>query len=641
MISSLRRSLDHWIVRGFFMLMVVAFVIWGVGDVIRQVGTAPTWVAKVDGETIDGPQFQAQFQRAMNQAIRNLPSGQEPSAKLRGTVGEIVLQRMIAEAALRHDLIRLHIVTPDAAVRAQVMAIPQFHGSNGQFDRSLLASVLSSNGLTEEQFLADVRQQLAQRQLLEAVAAGAQPPQTETNALFKAEYEKRSATMAEFPINATPAPPAPSEAELKRWYANHPWQYRAPEYRRIQAVILSPQTLSSEIQITDAELHAAYEQNKASYVTPAKRTAEVLTVPDEAKAKALAQQWSGSTDWTKMQAAAQQAGGSAIQLDSATQQMFPDPVLAKAVFAAAPETVVGPVKGALAWYVLKVTQATDGSAKSFDDVKQELRDRILADKATDLMYDRANKVDNLLGNGTPLDKLPSGMGLAGVSGTLDAQGNDMDGKPAPIPGPPALKQAVIDAAFKTRPGDLPQLVEVRTPSTGGSSYYALNVEKIIPADEKPFEAVKQQVASDWTDHQHERAAEIEAAKMLSALNDGQSFADAATVAGVKVQTSPPVTRDETVQGMPPELQKVLFGLKKAEPTMVETPDNFVVAEPAQIIEPDAKSDPADYGRLEAALKQSMQTDLAGTYTEALRLRANPQVNQKNYDSIVQPQSSTE
>ena len=56
------------------------------------------------------------------------------------------------------------------------------------------------------------------------------------------------------------------------------------------------------------------------------------------------------------------------------------------------------------------------------------------------MYDRANKVDNLLGNGTPLDKLPSGLGLAGVNGTMDAQGNDLQGNPAPIPGPPALRR---------------------------------------------------------------------------------------------------------------------------------------------------------------------------------------------------------
>ena len=47
---------------------------------------------------------------------------------------------------------------------------------------------------------------------------------------------------------------------------------------------------------------------------------------------------------------------------------------------------------------------------------------MLADKAADLMYDRANKVDNVLGSGASLDEMPSDLGLVGVAGTLDAAG---------------------------------------------------------------------------------------------------------------------------------------------------------------------------------------------------------------------------
>jgi peptidyl-prolyl cis-trans isomerase D len=75
---------------------------------------------------------------------------------------------------------------------------------------------------------------------------------------------------------------------LQRWYDNHPDRYSSPEYRKIKAVVLSPQTLAKEIPITDADLQAAYQQRKSQYVTPAKRTADVISVSDEAKAKSLA-----------------------------------------------------------------------------------------------------------------------------------------------------------------------------------------------------------------------------------------------------------------------------------------------------------------------------------------------------------------
>src|SRR6185437_2770675 len=97
-----------------------------------------------------------------------------------------------------------------------------------------------------------------------------------------------------------------------------------------------------------------------------------------------------------------------------------------------------------------------------------------------------------------------------------------------------------------------------TPSTGGSAYYALSVEDIIPPGEKPYDEVKDRVATDWTDAQQRHEAETQAAKMLTALKGGQSFEDAATVAGVQVRRTALTTRTAPAEGLPPELQRVLF-----------------------------------------------------------------------------------
>ena len=131
---------------------------------------------------------------------------------------------------------------------------------------------------------------------------------------------------------------------------------------------------------------------------------------DEAKAKALAERWRDGADWAAMQKAAQDAGGSAIALDDATEREFPDADLARTVFAATPDTVTGPDKGALGWHVVRVTKVTPGSEQSFDEVKDALRERGARRQGGDLMYDRANKVDNVLGSGAGLDEMPSDLG---------------------------------------------------------------------------------------------------------------------------------------------------------------------------------------------------------------------------------------
>ena len=222
----------------------------------------PTWVAKVGGITIEGQQLQQTYQRDMAQATRNLPQGQEPTPEMRSTVARQALQQLIAAAAVDLEIKRLGIVSPDAAVRQAVFAAPAFRGANGQFDRQAFEAGLRNVGMTEPAFLDMVRTQLAQRQMLEAVSAGASAPTVLLNALFEAEYEKRSADMVEFLFASAAAPPAPTDAELHRWYDNHPETYSAPEFRKIKAVVLSPQTLAKEIPISDADLHAAYDQLK-------------------------------------------------------------------------------------------------------------------------------------------------------------------------------------------------------------------------------------------------------------------------------------------------------------------------------------------------------------------------------------------
>jgi peptidyl-prolyl cis-trans isomerase D len=338
-----------------------------------------------------------------------------------------------------------------------------------------------------------------------------------------------------------------------------------------------------------------------------------------------------------MQTAAQADGAAGITQDDATQVQFPDPDLAKAVFSAPVDVVSAPVQGQLGWFVVKVTKIDPGNMTTFEQAKDALRNRVLAGKAADLMYDRANKVDQLLGNGTGLDDLPGDLGLAAVAGTLDAKGDTASGTPAPIPGPVELKAAIVAAAFQARQGDPPQLTEVPTPSTGGSAYYALTVESVIAPGEKPFDEVRQQVADDWTADQRRRVQDRAATAMMTAVQGGQSFSDAATVAGVTPKLSPLVTRNEASSEVPPEVQRVMFGLKPKEVTMVELPEGFAVAQLVEVVKPDAGADKAGFDRTRSAVGRSISSDLASVFVDAVRKRDKPQVNQPGFDSVVQPQ----
>jgi peptidyl-prolyl cis-trans isomerase D len=635
MISSMRRYTETWYVRAFFLIMVAAFVLWGVGDMLRVVGTS-TWVAKVGNTTIEGPQLETEYRRDLAAMSRNLPPGQEPSAEMRHEVGEQALQSLIGQAAMTQELRKLRIVVPDPVLVETTRKLPAFMDANGTFDKARLDAVLRNQNLTEAGFIELMREEMAQRQLLDAVTAGAQIPQSEADTIYAALYEKRSADMALFPISGTPEPPVPDDATARRWYDNHPDLYATPEYRRVRVIVLSPATLASEVTVTDQDLQAAYDEHKAEYTTVAKRSAEVISTTDEAKAKALADQWRAGADWTAMQAAAKADGAAAIVQNDATATEFPDPDLAKAVFSAAVDTVSPPIKGALGWFVIRVTKAVPGGVQSFDSVKDKLRQRLVTEKALGLVYDKANKIDGELGNGAALDALPADPGVASATVTLDKNGDTPDGSAAALPGEPEIRSAIAAAAFAAQKGDPPQLTEVQTPSAGGSGYYALSVEDVIPAGEKPYDAIRDTVIQDWRADQRRHSAETAAAAMLQAVKGGKNFSDAARDAGVLPTLSPLVSRTQADPSVPAAVQQVLFNLKKGEPTMVETPEGFVVATAVEIVAPDPAADPTRFEQVRAAETRTLANDMSAIFTQALRLRANPSINQANVDQIVQP-----
>ena len=275
MISLFRRFLNTWLARAFFVLLVGAFALWGVADVVRNLGN-DTALATVGGTKIEVPEFQEMFRRQLAQVSRMLGGRTEPTPAIRQAVAGQVLDRMVVQAAIGNEVQRLGLVVPDEALRQAVFEIPAFRDPAGNFSRVAFDSVLRNNNLTEPRFLALMRSDLGQRQLMEAVQVGITPPEVLLDQVFAFQRETRVAELVELPFSAAAEPLAPTEDDLKRTYENNPPAYSAPAFRRIKAVILSPDTVARDIEVPDADLAAYYEAHKSEYVTPEKRSVEVI-----------------------------------------------------------------------------------------------------------------------------------------------------------------------------------------------------------------------------------------------------------------------------------------------------------------------------------------------------------------------------
>ncbi len=629
MLGQIRKFLGTRAARVFFVLLIVPFVLWGVADVARNYGQ-DTALVTVGDHKIEAPAFQEAFRRQMAQVTRMLGGKSEPTPAMRQAVAGQTLERLIVQSAIAQEVQRLGVAVPDEALRQAAFEMPAFQGPSGGFDRRRFESVLQQNNLNEGRFLELMRGDLAQRQVIEALQSGVVVPDLLLNQVFAFQHETRVAELVEMPFTAAPDPAAATADDLKRAYEDDPGRYSAPAYRRIKAVVLSPETLAKGIDVPDADIAAYYDQHKADFGAPEKRSLDVLVAQDEALAGRLAGQWSAGADWATIQKAAADAGASSVQLDSVTRTDVPGTELADAAFAVPAETVTGPVKSAFGWQVLRVTAITPGNERPLDAVRDEIRARIARERAVDQVYARANKLEDALAAGTGLDDLPADLGVAAVAGTLDAKGDTKAGDPAPIPGTPALRQALIAAAFATPKGEPPHMTE-----GPDQSYFALAVEDETPSVVKPFDEVEGQVRENWQADARRKSQEAVAAKLLAAVNAGGSLDDAATVAGLRTERLPPVARSVPTPGVPAELVAPIFALKPNEATMVEAPEGFLVAKLVSVDAPAPSTDPVGTKQMRDALERAVSQDVEVAYATALRERAKPRVNGPLLETLIQ------
>ncbi len=630
MLSFIRHHLGNWFARILFGVLVVAFMGWGVGDMLRNVGT-DTAIAHVAGQRIEPAAAEDAYQRELERVSQAMPNGQQPSAQMRSLIAQQVVERLITQAAIGAEVDRLGLVVPDPALRQAVFAMPAFQGPNGAFDHARFQQLLAANSLSEGQFLSLMRQDLGQSQLLDAIGVGADAPATLTAPLFAFQGETRTAAAVFLPFAAAPAPNPPDEAVLKRWWANNPATFSTPEYRRIRLVVLSPDMLAKSQTVPLSALQAAYAQRQADYNKPERRSAEILLAPDQAKAAALAARWRTGASWAEMQQAATDAGASAVSLADALPAEFPDPALAKAVFAAPPDSVTGPLQTPLGWHVLEVTAITPGANVSFAEAEPALEQALARQQAVGLVFKRVTGFEDAVAAEPNLEKLPGDLGLVGLTGTLDAAELTEAGNPAPIPGSDALRKAVIKAAFAQAPNQVASVVQ-----GPDNSYYALQVQTVTKPHVQPYDAVKDKVLADWTAQAQRTEQNRMATQLMVAANQGTPLADAAAAEGLSATILPPTRRDAPAPGVPAQLLGPLFQLALHKATMVETADGFVTAELMAIADPTAASDPIGYGQMRDQLARSIASDLEQGLLAALRARAHPRINVAAVQQLAQP-----
>ncbi|MFL7903442.1 SurA N-terminal domain-containing protein [Azospirillum argentinense] len=623
MLQFIRTYAGSWVVKILFVLLIVSFAAWGIGDMIRTGGISST-VASVGKVDIDRAELDQEFRRQMER-LRPMVGGNLTTEQARqfGLLDQslsALVQRALYDQAARDAGIS---VGPDV-VRQRIAEEPAFRNAQNQFDASQFRSVLRNNQLTEDGYVALLRRETARELVAGAVGAGVTPPKPLVQDLYRFRGERRVAEVVTLPNAAIGDVGVPDEAELTRYYEDHQVRFTAPEYRSLSIAQLSADEIAKDIQIPDNELRAAYDERADELGTPERRTVEMVLADDEAKAKQIAE----AAKTKGLTAAAKDAGTDVITLDNVTRNELPE--IGEAAFALAQGAVSDAVRSGLGWHVLTVTAIQPGATKSFEEARDQLLAELRKEKAMDSLYSIANRVEDQLASGAPLEEVAQAQSLPIAKiAAVDSSGKAPDGQDA-APGRPNFA-AMVQTAFQLASGATSNLTEAPN-----NVFYAVRVDGVTPAAPKPLADVRDQAVAGWQDDKRAKLAAEKAQDIAAKLKQGSEAAaqDVASQSSASFAMTTPFTRDaRSVEGLPGELVRKLFEVKPGETVTGATADSQVVARLKEIIPADPAASDATLATVESTVAQGLESDIMAQFGSALRNSYPVEVHRNRIDQF--------
>lgn len=621
MLRGIRKASENWLGRILMaiVLSVLAgsFAVWGINDIFRGYGS--TYLAKIGDTEIQQDQFSQTYNERLQQLGQQLGRPVTPEQAAALGLDRQVLAQLIAQAGLDQLAQRMRLGVPTSDIVQQVLADPHFQTPTGQFDRPRFEGFLQSIGFSEQRYFEDLRRTIPRREITDAVSGGITVPKTYLDAINQFQNQERSIQYAALGPEQAGDIPQPTPEELTKYFNDRKILFRAPEYRKVAVVVVTPAELAKSITVSDADAKKRYDENLKQYQTPERRHIEQIVFPNMAQAQAASTRLKSGVKFDAL-AAERGLKASDIDLGTVAKSAIIDPAVANAAFALKPGEVSAPVQGKFGVVIITVLDVEAGETKPFSVVEPFIKNDIALERAKSKVNDLHDKMEDARAGGGTLADAAKSLGLKAITLDIDRSGRDASGKfVASIPG----ATNVISGAFSNDVGVDTYPVD----ADGGYVWY--EVEGVTPARDRKLDEVKTEVEQRWHDDQVAARIKTKAADLVSKLKNGNPFDALAATDKVKVQTASDLKRGPVSNGLSAKVIQAVFHTANGAfgSSEGDKPTEWIVFRVSGVKTPPLDPNSADGKKLVQLLQQAMSDDVFTQYLGWLEDNLGTKINQ--------------
>jgi peptidyl-prolyl cis-trans isomerase D len=512
----------HDKLKGIFAITIlvalgVVFVFWGV-DV--SVGT----FTKARGIEVNGREV------AVEEVRR---SYQEQLSRIEAAFGDAgvpedmrtELQKRVLEQAIQAELIRqrtrkLRFVASNDQVLESIRQIPAFQ-VGGQFSADAYHAALRSIGMSPEQFEAEQRAFVVARQLDRGMFSSAFVLPAELDRQVALRNETRELAWVVVPAAGFTSGIQLDEAAIQAYYDAHKDAYTTEEQATVDYVELDIEAFAAAAVIDEEQLREYYETNKDRYTQAGRRQARHILIEigaDEAAAEARAakayERAKAGEDFAALarelsdDAGSRDAGGDLGMAERGDfVQAFGD-----ALWSMTPGEIRPPVKSEFGWHVIRLEAVDPESTRSFDEVRAELEPELRRTEVEKAFGDAQEQLDTLA--------FEASGDVAAVAAKMNLPVRRVERFTRSGGGDLGATSALVSAVFAA---DVLAGRELRTVELEPGRIVAIGASAHQPAQPRPLEEIRVQIALAARLEQAQKLAAARAAALAAELTSGAAW----------------------------------------------------------------------------------------------------------------------
>jgi peptidyl-prolyl cis-trans isomerase D len=605
-------------------VLIISFGVWGIADIFRGFGQST--LATIGHTEISINEFRQLYTDKLQQIGRQFGRPLTMDQARAFGLDRQLLQQTIAEAALDEEARRLGLGQSDAETMRMIFSDPNFKGVGGAFDPARFQATIRQFGFTEQHYVADQRRVSLRRQIAGSISAGLEPPKVMIEALSRFQSEQRSIEYVKLDAAQAGTIDPPSPETLAGYFDDHKTQFRAPEYRKIAFVAITPEEIGKWSEVSDEDARKLFEQRRDKLGTPEKREISQIVFPNAEEAMAARNRIGSGLSFEDL-AKERGLNPSDVDLGLIGKSGIIDPAIADAAFSLPSGEVSQPVKGRFGVALVKIGKIEPGVEPSYESFAANLKKEIATDRARTKVAELRDKMEDERGGGAGVVEAAQKLGLAAV--TVDAV--DRSGRQ---PGGQLVTNIprgldVVSQAFSSDVG-----VD-NDPIQFSSGYVWYDVLGITPSHERNLDEVKDQVEAKWRDDQVTSRLRTKATEMVQKLDQGGNLADEAANAGLKVETVAGFRRDASPSGVPAGAIAAAFRTAKdgVGQTAGAGASEWIVFRVTDISIPPVDLASDDIKKLKQTLERGLTDEQVAQYVTKLEAEIGITINQAAFAQV--------